>query len=119
MSGFRRLAEDLGGDADALLRAAGIAPEDLSSPDNRISYAAMIRLLEDSARKLGCPDFGLRLSAQQDISILGPAAMIALYSETVGECLKAIGTYFYVQQPGAPCNWSAANPGSVNSLSKS
>ncbi len=98
--GFQRLAGDLGGDADALLNAAGIAPRDLASPDHRISYAAMIRLLEDTAGKLECPDLGLRLSDFQDISILGPAAMIALYSETVGECLRAIATYFYVHASG-------------------
>ena len=98
--GFRRLATDLGGDADALLRAAGIVPRHLDTPDRRISYAAMIRLLEDSADKLNCPDFGLRLSEFQDINITGPAAMIALHSETVGDCLSAIATYFYVHASG-------------------
>ncbi len=99
--GFRELAEGLGGDAEALLSSAGIPPRELASPDNRISYAAMIRLLEDSAEKCDCPDFGLKLSAFQDINILGPAAMIAMYSETVGECLEAIATYFYVHSSGA------------------
>ena len=98
--GFQRLAGDLGGDPDALLNAAGIAARDLALPDHRISYAAMIRLLEDSASKLACADLGLRLSDFQDISILGPAAMIALHSETVGDCLGAIATFFYVHASG-------------------
>lgn len=98
--GFAALVEDLGGQADELLRSAGIEPASLASPDNLISYAAMVRLLEDAAARLHCPDFGLRLSALQDIRILGPAAMIALYSDTVGECLKAIATYFYVHATG-------------------
>jgi AraC-like DNA-binding protein len=102
--GFQPLVEQLGGDADALLRAAGIEPQSLTSPDNRISYAAMIRVLEDASERLGCPDFGLRLSAFQDIRILGPAAMIALYSNTVGECLEAIATYFYVHATGGAVN---------------
>jgi len=109
--GFPRLAADLGGDGDALLKAAGIAPRDLASPDHRISYAAMIGLLEDSASKLNCPDFGLRLSDFQDISILGPAAMIAMYSETVGECLRAIATYFYVHASGAAVHLVPGTPG--------
>jgi len=100
LAGFQRLVGDLGGDADTLLRAQGIAPQDLASPDRRISYAHMIRLLEDSASKLRCLDFGLRLSSFQDISILGPAAMIALNSATVGECLRAIANYFYVHASG-------------------
>jgi len=98
--GFRPLVANCGGDADELLYDAGIAPGDLASPDGRISYGAMIQLLEDSASKLACPDFGLRLSAFQDIGILGPAAMIALNSETVGECLRAVGTFFYVHATG-------------------
>jgi AraC-like DNA-binding protein len=98
--GFRRLVEEIGGDAGALLHAAGIDPALLESPDNRLPYAAMIHLLEDAALRLHCPDFGLRLAAYQDIRILGPAAMIGLYSDTVGECLKAVGTYFYAHATG-------------------
>jgi len=100
LDGFRPLVEELGGNADALLRSAGIDPAALDSPDTRISYAAMIRVLEDASHRLRCADFGLRLSAYQDIRILGPAAMIALYSDTVGECLSAVATYFYVHASG-------------------
>jgi AraC-like DNA-binding protein len=100
LQGFRRLAGNMGGDPDTLLRAAGINPTDLDSPDNRISYAAMIQLLESCAEHLRCPDFGLRLSGYQDIDILGPAALIAHYSDTVGDSLKAIANYVYIHSPG-------------------
>lgn len=99
--GFRRLASNMGADADALLEAAGIDPQSLDSPDNRISYPAMIALLEDCAEELACSDFGLRLSRYQNMDILGPAAMIAQYSDTVGDCLNAIATYLYVHTNGA------------------
>jgi AraC-like DNA-binding protein len=98
--GFKRLVTEIGGDADSLLRNAGIDPTALSYPDHRISYAAMIRLLETCARDLHCPDFGLRLSGYQDIDILGPAAMIAHYSDTVGDSLRSIATYVYMHSPG-------------------
>ena len=75
--GFRRMVNNMGADPDRFLLAAGIDPKLLQSPDNYISYAAMIALLEDCAQQLDCPDFGLRLSGYQDIDILGPAAMIA------------------------------------------
>lgn len=100
LMGFRRLVEEIGGDAEPLLHAAGIDPRMLDSPDSRLPYAAMIRLLENAAVRLECPDFGLRLATYQDIRMLGPAAMIGLYSDTVGECLKAIGTYFYAHATG-------------------
>ena len=95
------MVNNMGADPDGFLRAAGIDPQALDSPDNRISYAAMIRLLEDCAVALDCPDFGLRLSRYQDIDILGPAAMIAHYSDTVGDSLKSIATYMYVHTSGA------------------
>lgn len=98
--GFRRLVANLGGEAESLLTAAGISPEALASPDSRISYAAMIHLLQDCASELDCPDFGLRLSGYQDIDILGPAALIAHYSNTVGDSLKAIATFVYMHSPG-------------------
>jgi len=101
LQGFRRMVNNMGADPDGFLRAAGIDPRALDSPDNRISYAAMIRLLEDCAVALDCPDFGLRLSRYQDIDILGPAAMIAHYSDTVGDSLKSIATYMYVHTSGA------------------
>jgi AraC-like DNA-binding protein len=98
--GFRRLVSSMGGNPDALMDAAGIDPQALSSPDNRISYSAMIHLLEDCADRLQCPDFGLRLSVYQDIDILGPAAMIAHYSDTVGDSLRSIATYVFIHSPG-------------------
>jgi len=112
--GFRRLVDEIGGDADALLRAAGIGPAVLDSPDSQLPYAAMIHLLEDAAVRLDCPDFGLRLAACQDIRILGPAAMIGLYSDTVGECLKAIGTFFYAHATGGAVGLAGAGPTSCD-----
>jgi AraC-like DNA-binding protein len=101
LQGFRRMVSNMGAEPDGFLNSAGIDPRALDSPDNRISYAAMIALLEDCAVQLGCPDFGLRLSSYQDIDILGPAAMIARYSDTVGDSLKSIASYLYVHTSGA------------------
>ena len=99
--GFRRLVRDIGGDPETFLRDSGIDPAALALPDNRVSYAAMIEMLEDCAHQLNCPDFGLRLSDYQDVNILGPAALIAYYSDTVAEVLRAITTYFYVHTTAA------------------
>ncbi len=108
--GFRQLVGDLGGDADALLEASGIDATALASPDNRISYGAMIELLEDCAQRLDCPDFGLRLSSYQDIDILGPAAMIARHSDTVGEALGAIASYLFVHTTAASMRLTQIDP---------
>ena len=110
------MVNNMGADPDGYLRAAGIDPLALESPDNRISYAAMIKVLEDCAVALDCPDFGLRLSRYQDIDILGPAAMIAHYSDTVGDSLKSIATYMYVHTSGAMVRMTPVD-GQLTSLS--
>jgi len=99
--GFDQLVRALGGDPRPLLESAGISAGAFRSPNNHVSYGAMIELLENAAAQLDCPDFGLRLSAYQDINILGPAAMIALYSDTVDDCLNAISHFFFVHTRGA------------------
>lgn len=109
--GFDQLVGRLGGDAAALLKSERIARSAFASPDNRISYAAMIKLLERAAKELETPDFGLRLSAYQDINILGPAAMIALYSDTVGACLEAIASFFFVHTRGGAVRLVRTAPG--------
>jgi AraC-like DNA-binding protein len=53
-------------------------------------------LLERAAKALDCPDFGLRLSARQDVGILGPLAFALRHSATVGEGLECVSRYFYV-----------------------
>jgi AraC-like DNA-binding protein len=90
LTGYRGLVTGLGGDPGELLRRFKIAPEALERQDALISFGAVIRLLEATARIFDCPDFGLRMSQQQDLTILGPIALIGLNSPTVGDALRAM-----------------------------
>ena len=101
LQGFGSLAARLGGDPDVLLNARGIGRADGSAPDASVPYSAVIEVLEDAAESLKCPDFGLRLSSMQDVDVLGPAAMIMRYSETVRDALSAISTWLFVHTPAA------------------
>jgi AraC-like DNA-binding protein len=96
MRGYRQLVIELGGDPAALLRAARIKSASFDQPDSFIGFRAMIQLLERSARVLGCPDFGLRLAARQDIGILGPLAVAMRYAATLGEAMRCASKYIYV-----------------------
>ena len=71
LTGYRELVCELQGDPLSLLAGAGINPALLGVCGAKMSLQAMARLLEDSARLLQCPDFGLRLAARQN----GPAIM--------------------------------------------
>lgn len=90
LTGYRQLVTKLGGDASTLLRQANIDPAGIERQDAPISFKAVIRLLESTARALQCPDFGLRMACEQDLRILGPVAIIGLNSASVGGAIAAM-----------------------------
>jgi hypothetical protein len=90
LTGYRDLVTSLSGDPAALLRRFRIDAAALQRQDALISFRAVVKLLEATALSLKCPDFGLRMSQQQDLTILGPVALIGLNSPTVGDALRAM-----------------------------
>ncbi|WP_323844575.1 AraC family transcriptional regulator [Microbulbifer magnicolonia] len=100
LMGYIDLVEELGGDPDAQLRKFLIDPEKVRKLDDVISHSAMIRVVEDTANQLECPDFGLQLAKRQDLMILGPLAVIALNAQTVGHALEQIIRYMHYYAPG-------------------
>ena len=100
LMGYIDLVDTLGGEPDALLRCCLLDPGKVHRLEGVVSHRAVINLLEESARALECPDFGLRLSQKQDLMILGPLAVIALNSETVDLALQQIARYMRYYAPG-------------------
>jgi AraC-like DNA-binding protein len=90
LTGYGDLVAGLNGDTGALLRRYKVDPRALERRDSLISFRAVVKLLEGTAQSLGCLDFGLRMSQQQDLAILGPVAIIGLNSPTVGDALRAM-----------------------------
>jgi AraC-like DNA-binding protein len=101
LTGFSDLVAEHGGDAHALLSRAGIAPGVLEKPDATLPLVRVAMLVDDAAKSLRLPDFGLRLAMRQDISVLGAVALIALHAATVGEALRGIGRNLPYHTPGA------------------
>jgi AraC-like DNA-binding protein len=97
--GYRQLVTELGGNSNRLLRKAGVKASALDQPSAFISFVAMIRLLEQTATELDCPDFGFQLAEHQDIGILGPVAVAMRHSATVGDALACASKYLYVHNP--------------------
>jgi|APTNR8051073442_1049403.scaffolds.fasta_scaffold08896_2 AraC-like DNA-binding protein len=90
LSGFAELVNELGGDADTLLRDVGLTRQMLARPEATINMSGAVALLEHAATRLRTPDFGLLLVQRQDYSALGPIALIARRADTVGNALIAI-----------------------------
>lgn len=100
LTGFRELVTRLEGDADSLLRRFHIDPAKIVELEGVIPYRTKIDLIEEAARELGCPDFGLRLAQEQDLMVMGPIAAVALNAPTVGEAMDNIIRYAHYHSPG-------------------
>lgn len=99
LQGFPKLVAELGGDPGELLRDCGVAPEVVGNPDAYITYRALAAVLEHAASRLERPDFGLELSRNQGIEILGPIALFARHAATVGDAFDGVARYLHVYSP--------------------
>ncbi|MBM7061853.1 AraC family transcriptional regulator [Pseudomonas sp. UL073] len=109
-TGFREVASQLGGDADALLERFRIRPGLLLEEDARVPLRSLVGLLECAARELDCADFGLRMSEYQDLHVLGPVAVIARTSATAGEALAQIVRFIGYHSPGIRLDLDLSEP---------
>ncbi|TCJ93575.1 AraC family transcriptional regulator [Nocardia alba] len=99
LTGFRELVTECGGDPDALLRGAGIRPEDVGRFDAFFTYPAMMYAMESAAAATATPDFGLRLGTRQGIDILGPVGVAARTAPTVADALRTFEHYLAAYSP--------------------
>lgn len=114
LRGYQSLVRQLGGDPAPLLRRHRLTPEMLQDEDALIPLRAQAQLLEATADTLSCPDFGLRLAAMQDISILGPLAVAIQHSPTVAEALRCASRYLFVHSPALSFSVFPERPGAQN-----
>jgi len=99
LQGFASLADDLGADAEELLRLAHLDPDAVGSQDSYLEYRGVIAALEAAARVTGAGDFGLLLAQRQGLDILGPLGVAARTAPTVGAALASIEKYMAVYSP--------------------
>lgn len=90
LSGYEKLVRELGRDPAALLRNMGLPPDYLRDPDRYISYQSLAELLNRAADECRCPDFGFRLGARQDLSILGALAPYLCSQPTVADSFELV-----------------------------
>ncbi len=100
LGGYGALMRQLGHDPEPLLRRHRILPETLADEDALIPLRSALQLLEASAAVSGCGDFGLRLAAVQDISVLGPVAIAMQHAPTVAAAIDIASRYLFVHSPG-------------------
>ncbi|WP_063051145.1 AraC family transcriptional regulator [Nocardia arthritidis] len=99
LRGFGSVVSECGGDLTALLARVGIDSTLLDSDDAVISHRSLVRLLEHASTELEVPDLGLRVAEHQDISILGPLAVVMLHSATLREAVESASRFMFVHSP--------------------
>lgn len=98
--GFRDTVVELGGDPETIAVEAGLPVEALHSSDLVVSDTHVGQALEIAARKLDCPDFGLRVGRRQDLSLLGPLGLAIQHSSTLAEALTNLTNHLFVHAEG-------------------
>lgn len=108
--GYRELMRSLGADPARLLRRCRIPLRSLDDDDALLPLRSTVQLLELSAAETRCPDFGLRMSRSQDISVLGPLAIVLRNAPTVRSALEYACRYLFVHSPGLVLSMHETSP---------
>lgn len=89
LTGYVEVANFVGLDGRRMLREVGLAPEALDNPATRLPAAAVVRLLERSARQSHCESFGLLMAECRTFASLGPMSLLLEHLPTVREVVHA------------------------------
>lgn len=111
LTGYCELVESLGGQADELLGRYDLDRHKLSDAGYMFPYRSFVALLEETAKALNCPDFGIRCAGYQDFKVLGPIALAAQQGENLGQALQRVSSYLHVYTPALGLNVSVLPSG--------
>lgn len=98
-SGFGALVTSLKGHPRSLLSDFNLPLDIEARSDHYMPFTNAAMLFEHCADSLNCPDFGLRLSQLQGLSVLGPVAVLARNAATVDAAVRGIGDYLHLITP--------------------
>jgi AraC-like DNA-binding protein len=89
LANYIEVANSVGLDGPRMLREAGIPPELLASPEQRLPASAIIGLLDRSAELSGCDAFGLLLAERRTFASVGPLSLLLERLPNVREVIQA------------------------------
>lgn len=97
--GYDDLVRRKGGDPLPLLARYHIPPAEQRDDQSFLVFRDLTALLDDTARELDDPAFGMMLARYQGMDILGPVSVIARSSLTVGDAISNIARYLHLHCP--------------------
>lgn len=95
------LIRNLGVDPAPILASAGLNPDALDLPSNRVPFAALTRFLSEAAARTGCPHFGLLAGRTFHLSDLAALGAIVRNSPTLGLALEEFVVRQHLHSGGA------------------
>jgi AraC-like DNA-binding protein len=99
--GYAQLTQHMEYDPGSLLAEVDLSLEELDNPDTYLSRPAVVALLELTAAKLKCPDFGMRLAGVQDVNILGALAFAVRNAPDLHHAIGALERHIHYQSQQA------------------
>jgi AraC-like DNA-binding protein len=93
LTNYFEVAQQLALNPSQMLAQAGLDRAMLVDPDNRISAAAVVSLLEESASASQCLTFGLRMAESRQLADLGAVSLLLTHKRTLREVLLAMINY--------------------------
>jgi len=90
LTNFSEVAQELGFDANAALRRAGLRAEMIRQPDQLVEAERVARLFEDAARRTRCESFGLRIAARRQLSNFGVVSLLLMHQPTLRQVLLTL-----------------------------
>ena len=93
---FADTARQCGGDPQALLAEADVAPEVLTVPGIFLPYASYLRLMHMAARATDTPHFGLLMARPSNAETLGTIGIIMTQAETVASAWETLAHFYSI-----------------------
>ncbi len=95
-NGYIEVARSVGLDPFAVLSACNLPSACLTNPETKVPAASVLRLLEESAKRSGKSDFGLRLAEKRSFSNLGVLALLVREQATTASVLDVLVGYMHL-----------------------
>jgi AraC-like DNA-binding protein len=93
-------AREEGADADALLRKAGLTPEQIDHRDARLDVKRQVKFLDLTAEALDDELLGFHLAQNYDLRMIGLLYYTQSSCETMGEALRRCARYISIVNEG-------------------
>lgn len=93
LTNYVEVARFVGLDPHAMLRRAGIDLDTLSDSERLIPAAAVVNLLEDSARESDCAQFALLMAETRSLASIGALSLFLKHQRSAREVISALLEY--------------------------